>query len=786
MLRAWGVVVALVSLASCVKSNTIECGDGRTCPANTTCDVERGLCLFDGQLEECANKGEGDACAFGGVAGVCYMGLCTMSTCGDNRIGPGEACDDGNLASNDGCRGDCRSDETCGNGVVDFQVGEDCDCGAEGGAAAQGCDATNSMTNAQSTCRTDCKLRCGDDMVQPGEVCDGAAPSQQSCIDYGFDMGLLGCSDVCAPAFLGCTQFGWVPSETGLPNADLRAIWGASANSIFAVGTQGLIVHWDGTTWSKMTVPPTTSHLYGVWGRSATDVYAAGSLGTVIHYDGSSWSTVNTGMGTALELRGVTGDANNVYIAGGQFPPTNLNGVVLRLNSNAWTFALSPGTAPFLNTVVINAARSEVYAAGELGSLWRAALGSTTWGNWASSSTTKAWYGSFAAGSDVYVVGELGLTKSTNGGLFIEVTTTPDLGSLRSIWGTSASNMFVLGDKAFHYDGSAWTVASEGFTLNNGAWGTAIDDVWSVGFGIRHFQGTTWSQSITNAGVDLNAISAGTPGVFAVGEAGTIVSYANGVWSKPSQDAGSGQSCGAGGFNSYALKGVSVGSDLVVAIGAEGTVLYASSPVYSMFYCANTVGQKFLLDIWAIDSNHDVFAVGIGSQLYRRRIPNTDWTAMPAVNWLGATPVPLPILQTMWGFSDTDIWAGGANGTVVHWNGTSWNQVDTGAGPTEIVDIWGLSPTDVYAVGSLGHILHYNGTTWTQMDSGVVTRLEAIWGTAANDLFVIGGDTLLHYDGANWTPVRDATLDSMHGIVGKGPHIFGVGTAGGSELLLRY
>ncbi len=40
--------------------------------------------------------------------------------CGNGAIDPGEACDDGNTVSGDGCRGDCRGSEECGDGLADF------------------------------------------------------------------------------------------------------------------------------------------------------------------------------------------------------------------------------------------------------------------------------------------------------------------------------------------------------------------------------------------------------------------------------------------------------------------------------------------------------------------------------------------------------------------------------------------------------------------------------------------------------------------------------------------
>src|SRR5262249_46272119 len=49
-----------------------------------------------------------------------------------------EMCDDGNVNAGDGCSADCRSTETCGNGIVDPIAGEVCDDGNL--VAHDGCD----------------------------------------------------------------------------------------------------------------------------------------------------------------------------------------------------------------------------------------------------------------------------------------------------------------------------------------------------------------------------------------------------------------------------------------------------------------------------------------------------------------------------------------------------------------------------------------------------------------------------------------------------------------------
>jgi cysteine-rich repeat protein len=70
---------------------------------------------------------------------------CRPATCGNGTPEPGEACDDGNLVSGDGCNSVCSSTERCGDGVRD--TGEQCDDG--NAADGDGCNAMcENETNA--------------------------------------------------------------------------------------------------------------------------------------------------------------------------------------------------------------------------------------------------------------------------------------------------------------------------------------------------------------------------------------------------------------------------------------------------------------------------------------------------------------------------------------------------------------------------------------------------------------------------------------------------------------
>lgn len=90
--------------------------------------------------------------------------------CGNGVMDAGEVCDDGNQYSGDGCAFNCQSDETCGNGVVDRDLGEACDPGSPVGACTDTCGMPT----------------CGNGVREPGEVCD----------DGDTDAG-DGCSPTC-------------------------------------------------------------------------------------------------------------------------------------------------------------------------------------------------------------------------------------------------------------------------------------------------------------------------------------------------------------------------------------------------------------------------------------------------------------------------------------------------------------------------------------------------------------------------------------------------------------
>jgi hypothetical protein len=68
---------------------------------------------------------------------------------------------------------------------------------------------------------------------------------------------------------------------------DLYGVWGSSGTDVFAVGSVGTLLHYDGNDWTPMN-SGTTENLFGIWGTSESDIFAVGGNGTILHYGGMS------------------------------------------------------------------------------------------------------------------------------------------------------------------------------------------------------------------------------------------------------------------------------------------------------------------------------------------------------------------------------------------------------------------------------------------------------------------------------------------------------------------
>jgi cysteine-rich repeat protein len=324
----------------------------------------------------------GETCDFGeaGPSATCSA-TCQVIFCGNGTVDPGEVCDDGNNLPGDDCSPDCLSREVCGNGIVDAVKGEECDCGTDPAHLPGICTAVNGSGPA-GTCRADCRVsRCGNGLIDPGEVCDdgnavsgdgcsGDCLSRETCrngrVDYtegeqcddGNAQDHDGCSSTCQ-AELPYWRRRWdPPSIAARTNASLaydperqRAVLFGGSDMNYHVMTDTW--EYDGLNWWRIGDGGTKSPLdkdMMYWDpvgerllRVGNDGYAALA---VLAYDGAGWTELPT-TGAPYRNGGVSiaydSDRARLVVFGGYYYETE--NPTYEFDGQTWT-TLNPVPSP--------------------------------------------------------------------------------------------------------------------------------------------------------------------------------------------------------------------------------------------------------------------------------------------------------------------------------------------------------------------------------------------------------------------------------------------------------
>ncbi|MCZ7686913.1 MAG: DUF4215 domain-containing protein [Sandaracinaceae bacterium] len=203
-----------------------------------------------------------------GFSRATETGPCVAS-CGDGSRTPGEECDDGNTESGDGCDALCavepgyacfepsrgrpsECEETCGDGLIHEDAGEECDegeansdtapnacrvrcvrahCGDGVIDDAEECDQGAASSDATpGVCRTSCRLPfCGDGVVDDGESCDPGG---------GAALEAASCAGTCEPPDGGASDGGTgAPTDGG---CGCRAAGGSGRGALLALALGAL------------------------------------------------------------------------------------------------------------------------------------------------------------------------------------------------------------------------------------------------------------------------------------------------------------------------------------------------------------------------------------------------------------------------------------------------------------------------------------------------------------------------------------------------------------------
>ncbi|MDH4036960.1 MAG: hypothetical protein OEX18_14650 [Candidatus Krumholzibacteria bacterium] len=345
----------------------------------------------------------------------------------------------------------------------------------------------------------------------------------------------------------------------------LLDVWGASASDIWISG-QNILVHWDGataTTFPSSSLPGSGPY-YGIGGSSSANVYAVGSQGRVLHWDGASWSLVTTGLGTP-QLNSVYVLPNQVFIAGDDRVLWHFDGtswasftatsggasndfdvvsgtgpnrvfafgedaLMYRWDGTAWNDISDPFFSTFqdLSAACVLGTRVVVGGSYSAGSTNVATFDGTAWAALEPSSVTDAilndaW--TFMR-DNAYAVGDAGtvLHRDATGWSTVPHGLTTE--RLKAVWASSPANVYTVGElgTVLQYNGSSWSIVNTGLgtaTLYD-IFGNRADNVWTIGSNaLWHWDGATWTDhwgELPESGAFLNHVYV-TPGgdVFLAG-----------------------------------------------------------------------------------------------------------------------------------------------------------------------------------------------------------------------------------------------------------------------------
>jgi len=183
--------------------------------------------------------------------------------------------------------------------------------------------------------------------------------------------------------------------------------------------------------------------------------------------------------------------------------------------------------------------------------------------------------------------------------------------------------------------------------------------------------------------------------------------------------------------------------------------------------------DSFFMDVWG-RSWDNVYAVAWGGVIVH--YDGAQWTRVPG-------PFePTDHFNAVSGYSSTDVWVVGAYGSAYHFNGDEWTGVPSSRG-VELTDVWcpiyyGRYATENGPYGSA--LLRDGGAGWVCQDFPSLAPQHAIWGTATDEIYVVGDDGgIFYFDGKVWTQMPTPTNEILLDVWGfSGGPVFAVGANG--------
>jgi hypothetical protein len=108
------------------------------------------------------------------------------------------------------------------------------------------------------------------------------------------------------------------------------------------------------------------------------------------------------------------------------------------------------------------------------------------------------------------------------------------------------------------------------------------------------------------------------------------------------------------------------------------------------------------------------------------------------------------------GNSDSNVIAVGINGSIYHYDGTTWVKNIFSAG-IELRDVVVIASGEAWAVGNSGKVVQYDGTVWTTLLAPTGQDLQGVWAISDTEVWVVGTQNSLYlWNGVSWTDMSGA------------------------------
>jgi hypothetical protein len=454
----------------------------------------------------------------------------------------------------------------------------------------------------------------------------------------------------------------------------------------------------QGGAWRRVKAPQANIQFNAVAAVSPTDVYIGASDG-LYHYDGTAITAVSSVREPLFSVAISSASSGPRQVIAG----TNAGNVWI--GSGATFARSSTGTSQLLDGVCINDASNAFASNRANGSVFRFD-GST----WVSAPVPGSPTGSK---SDLQCVGA------------------------RDAYIASGSTLQ-------RWTGSSWSPMPSLGTLNRGLFFAVVSasEIYAAGDSSNtnrafyRFDGSSWRE---------------------VGR----LSVASGIFQRPWADPSGGAFVASSSNNNPRIERVTANGAAVVSYrpSLRDVVMPTSTSAFvvgTSAFLSRWNGSRWTVDapptgspsnvtlqgVWA-DGPANGWAVGGASVVWRwdgarwNVISDARRPAGPADNYNG-----------VWGTSGS-VWVVG-DASILRCRTLTSCSIDPAPGGGALYGVWGSSATNVFAVGAGGRILRYDGSAWSAMTSATQARLTRVWGSGPSDVWAIGDSVLVHYDGSSW------------------------------------